>query len=63
MHTRMHADLGWNDVGWRDEFKQIKTPKLDKMVAEESAILTNYYVYRYKTSQSLIFFEGAKICH
>ena len=23
-------DLGWNDVGWRDQFNQILTPRLDK---------------------------------
>eukprot|EP00037_Helgoeca_nana_P018477 m.176803 g.176803 ORF g.176803 m.176803 type:complete len:685 (-) comp24460_c0_seq1:2944-4998(-) len=51
-------DLGWNDVGWRDGFKQIKTPKLDKMVAEESMILSNYYVYRFCSPTRSTFMTG-----
>ena len=39
-------DLGWNDVGWHDQFDQIKTPKLDALRAE-SVALDNYYVYRF----------------
>ena len=40
-------DLGFNDVGWRSQFEQIKTPKLDSFVQTEAAILTNHYVYRF----------------
>ena len=51
-------DLGWNDVGWRDSFKQIKTPKLDAMVREEGALLTNYYVYRFCSPTRSTFMSG-----
>ena len=51
-------DLGWNDVGWHDEFSQIKTPKLDQLVKEESIILNNYYVYRFCSPTRSTFMSG-----
>eukprot|EP00041_Stephanoeca_diplocostata_P011247 m.182865 g.182865 ORF g.182865 m.182865 type:complete len:715 (+) comp18473_c0_seq2:123-2267(+) len=51
-------DLGWNDVGWHDEFHQIKTPKLDQLVREESILLTNYYVYRFCSPSRSTFMTG-----
>ena len=48
----------WNDVGWHDTFNQIKTPKLDKLVKEESIIMNNYYVYRFCSPTRSTFMSG-----
>lgn len=50
--------LGWNDVGWHDQFGQIKTPKLSKLVKEEAIELTNYYVYRFCSPTRSTFMTG-----
>lgn len=57
-HSEISPDLGWNDVGWHDEFHQIKTPKLDQFVREESILLTNYYVYRFCSPSRSTFMTG-----
>eukprot|EP00756_Hemistasia_phaeocysticola_P017991 Hpha_TRINITY_DN15567_c0_g2::TRINITY_DN15567_c0_g2_i2::g.106567::m.106567/K01135/ARSB; arylsulfatase B len=51
-------DLGWNDVGWHDEFGQLKTPKLNKIVKEEAVELNQYYVYRFCSPSRSTFQTG-----
>ena len=46
-------DLGWADVGWRNE--QMLTPTLDRL-ASEGKILANYYVHVSNTSRLKPFF-------
>lgn len=39
-------DLGWNDMGFHDQFGQIRSPKIDAL-RNQSIKLDQYYVYRF----------------
>ena len=38
----MADDLGWNDVGFHNQYGEIKTPNIDAL-AQDGVELTNYY--------------------
>ena len=38
----MADDLGWNDVGFHNQYNEIKTPNIDAL-AQDGVELTNYY--------------------
>ena len=50
-------DLGWNDLGYHDQFGQIASPKINKLAAD-SAKLDNYYVYRFCSPSRSTFMTG-----
>ena len=55
-------DLGFNDVGWHDQFSQIKTPKINALV-EDSIKLSQYYVYRFCSPSRSTFMTGRMPWH
>ena len=50
-------DLGWNDMGFHDEFGQIQSPKIDAL-RNESIKLDQYYVYRFCSPSRSTFLSG-----
>ena len=42
----MADDLGWNDVGFHNQYGEIKTPNIDSL-AQDGVELTNYYTAPY----------------
>ena len=38
----MASDLGWNDVGFHNQYGEIKTPNIDALL-EDGVELKNYY--------------------